>query len=94
MSDLQLPNHRHGISDTAVEAASVQMDLLRAMPAAQRLNKALALSCEMMRLSKAAIRRRHPGFTEDEVRNMFIELNYGKELADQVREWRQTRAAV
>lgn len=34
-----------------------------------------------------AIRRRHPEYTEDEVRLRFIELTYGKALADDVRRW-------
>jgi len=35
----------------------------------------------------AAIRRRHPEFSEEEVRLTFIELTYGKELAENVRHW-------
>jgi hypothetical protein len=32
-----------------------------------------------------AIRRRHPEYSEDEVQLRFIELTYGKALADEVR---------
>jgi hypothetical protein len=32
-----------------------------------------------------AIRRRHPEYSEDDVRLRFTELNYGKALADEVR---------
>ncbi len=38
-----------------------------------------------------AIRRRHPEFNEEEVRMAFIELTYGKSLADDVRRWKQER---
>jgi len=36
-----------------------------------------------------AIRRRHPESSEDDVRLKFIELTYGKHLADEVRGWQQ-----
>lgn len=75
-------------SDTATDAEEVQLELIRQMPPSVRLEKALALSCEVIRMSKAAIRRRHPEFSEDEVGLKFIELNYGDELADSVRAWR------
>lgn len=48
----------------------------------------MALSREVIRLSKAAIRRRHPEYSEEEVGLKFIELNYGADLADSVRAWR------
>ena len=76
-------------TDTSTEAEAVQMELIRQLRPSVRLEKALALSCEVIRLSKAAIRRRHPEFSEDEVGLKFIELNYGMELAESVRAWRQ-----
>ena len=44
--------------------------------------------CEVIRLGKAAIRRRHPEFSEEEIGIKFIELNYGQKLAESVRAWR------
>jgi hypothetical protein len=35
-----------------------------------------------------AIRRRHPDYGEDEVRMRFIELTYGKPLAEEIRRWK------
>ena len=58
------------------------------MEPSERLAKALSLSSEMMRLSKAATRRRYPEFSEDEVRIKFIELHYGSELTRAVQAWR------
>ena len=80
-----LPHH----SDTSAEAEAVQLKLIRQMPPSTRLEKALALSCEVIQLGKAAIRRRHPDFCEEEIRIKFIELNYGQELAEAVRAWRR-----
>ena len=75
-------------SDTSSEAEAVQLELIRRMQPSQRLAKALSLSCEVIRLSKAAIRRRYPEFSVDEVRIKFIEMNYGAELARKVKAWR------
>ena len=36
-----------------------------------------------------AIRRRHPEFDDDQVRIKFIELTYGKDLAEGVQLWRR-----
>jgi len=36
-----------------------------------------------------AIRRRHPEYSEDEGRLTFIELTYGKALANEVRFWQR-----
>ena len=50
-------------------------------------------TCEMSQLVKRmafdAIRRRHPGFNEDEVQLLFIELTYGPALANEVRRWKE-----
>jgi hypothetical protein len=39
-----------------------------------------------------AIRRRHPEFGDGEVRLLFIELTYGKPLADEIRRYCSERA--
>ncbi len=74
-------------SDTSSTAEAVQLELIRRMQPSQRLAQALALSCEMIRLSKTAIRRRCPELSEHEVRIKFIEIHYGAELASSVRAW-------
>ena len=81
-------------NDTSPEAKQVQLELIRRMSPSDRLQKTLDLSCELIRMSKAAIRRRYPEFTEDDVRIKFIELNYGNELAEKVKAWRQGEAVV
>ncbi len=68
-------------SDTSPESEAVQLELVRKMPAAKRVEKAIQLSNELLRLSKAAIRRRHPDFSEEEVGIKFVELHYGVDLA-------------
>jgi hypothetical protein len=39
-----------------------------------------------------AIRRRHPELSRDEVQLRFLELTYGKSLADDVRRWKSERS--
>jgi|GEM_PF-2874171 len=62
-----------------------QMELLRKAPPAQRLEQALALSEKSAELARQALRRIHPEVGEREVRLKFVELHYGREVADQAR---------
>ena len=73
-------------SDTSTDIETVQLELLRAKTPSERGTMALRLSDEVARLSKRAIRRVHPEFSEIEVGQMFVELHYGKELADALRQ--------
>lgn len=75
------------LSDTSPDVASVQLRLLREKTPAERLAMAVQLSDEVARASKRAIQRAHPDFTPAEVGQMFVELHYGKELADGLREY-------
>ncbi len=75
------------VSDTSDEALAVQLECLRRMSPHERLRRACAWSGQIRRMAFDAIRRRHPEYSEDEVRLRFIELTYGKELADEVRNW-------
>ena len=72
-------------TDTSVDAEVVQRELIRKTAPSQRVEKSLRLSSDLIRNAKAAIRRRHPEFTEDEIAVKFIELHYGADLAAAVR---------
>lgn len=76
-------------SDTSDEALAVQVACLRRMSPQERLRRACAWSGQVRRMAFDAIRRRHPEYSDDEVRLRFIELTYGKELADEVRNWQR-----
>ncbi len=78
-------------TDTSPEALAVQLDCLRQMTPHERLERACALSGQVRQTAFAAIRRRHPEFDESEVRLKYIELTYGKSLADDVRAWQESR---
>ena len=75
------------ISDTSDEALAVQLECLRQMTPHERLRRACAWSGQVRRMAFDAIRRRHPEFSEGDVRLRFIELTYGQALADEVRDW-------
>jgi len=78
--------------DTSPDAYAVQLELLRRMSPVQRLKKTFALSRQVKRMSMDAIRRHHPEFDENAVRLRFIELTYGKSLAEDVRRWQAEHA--
>lgn len=74
------------VTDTSDETLAVQLDGLRRMTPHERLRRACAWSGQIRRMAFAAIRRRHPEYSEDDVRLKFIELTYGQAIADGIRE--------
>lgn len=72
-------------TDTSPEAEAIQLDLLRKMTPKQRIQKMCSLSQNVRQMAFEAIRRRHPDYDEQDIRLAFIELHYGKSLADDVR---------
>lgn len=77
------------VSDTSEEALAVQLECLRRMSPQERLRRACSWSGQVRRMAFDAIRRRHPEYSENEVRLKFIELTYGFELANDIRHWQQ-----
>ena len=80
-----------GVSDTDQEVEELQLNLLRAMTPAERLNIALRLSRDIADACKAAIRRAHPEFSEDQLGEKFVELQYGKALSEELQRYRTNR---
>lgn len=73
-------------TDTSDEAAAVQLEGMRRMSPTERANKMCKHSASLRRMGMDAIRRRHPEHDQHEIRLKFIELTYGKELADAVQD--------
>ncbi|MCR9296042.1 MAG: hypothetical protein NXI32_25280 [bacterium] len=73
-------------TDTSEEAERLQLAILRRMSPIERIQKVCRLSSNLRRMARDAVRRRYPDFDELELRLKFIEITYGKELADAVRE--------
>ncbi len=74
-------------SDTSTEAEAVQLQLMRQRTPAERGTMALRLSDEVARASKRAIQRAYPELSAREVGYRFVELHYGKQLADALRQY-------
>ena len=72
-------------TDTHPEVAELQFDMLRKATVAQRMQMMRSLTEMAVRNSKRAISRARPELTERECALFFIELNYGGDLASQVR---------
>lgn len=77
----------NNINDTSPEAEAVLIDLIRKTPPAVRCQQAIRASSRVAAQCKAAIVRNNPEISEREVGLRFIEINYGQELADEVRAW-------
>lgn len=70
------------LRDTRPEAERVLIESLRQRTLAQRLDIACTLSETMIRFSRKAIRESHPGISVEELNLLFIEFNYGQDLAE------------
>lgn len=79
------------LSDTTLDADQTQLRLLRDKSPSERLGLALRLSSEMIRASKRAISRVQPDLTDREIGYRFIELHYGRELAEATRRYEDRR---
>ena len=71
--------------DTSQAAELVLIDLVRNQSSTERLQLAFSATRRVAEQCKRAIKRENPGLSEDEISLRFIELNYGKKLADEVR---------
>ena len=72
-------------SDTCAEADSVLTNLIQKQEPSERLAAAVSASNRVAQQCKDAIIRANPGISLQEVNLRFIELNYGQELANNVR---------
>ena len=71
--------------DTSPEVERVQIELLRKAGKTRRLQLGLELSGDALKMAQRAIRRSHPDLSELDAKLLFVEVTYGKDLADRVR---------
>jgi hypothetical protein len=76
---------RRGLSDTDPETERVHIELLRKASPSRRLRLALSLSRTVMGLSRDGLARRHPEASAEELGLRFVALQYGSQLAEEVR---------
>ena len=70
--------------DTHPDIERVQIELIRKASPAKIFGLIFSLSQSMIRTSKKSIRELHPDASEEELKILFVELFYGKELAQRV----------
>jgi hypothetical protein len=73
------------MTDTSTESLQTQLNGFLRMSPLERVSRMCLWSQQIKNMSLNAIRRRHPEFSDDEIRLRFIELTYGTELARDVR---------
>ena len=64
------------VSDTTPQAAAIQLDLYRKAGPSRRAQIAVELSDAVRATTLAGIRRRHPDYTEEEVKADFLRIVY------------------
>lgn len=79
----------NGLSDTDPESARVQIDLLRAAGPSRRASLALGLTRTVIALSRRALRAAHPELPEPEIEVLWVELHYGRDIAEGLRRYRR-----
>lgn len=75
------------LSDTSPEAEKVQLDLLRKMTVAQRLGLMRSLTRTLVHLSRDGLARANPGLDDRQLDLLWVEQQYGRDLADRLREY-------
>lgn len=70
------------LTDTDPEAEAVQQELLRKMTISEKFALVQSLTAMTLALCKQGIRERHPEYSEIDVDVHFVEMNYGRELAE------------
>ncbi len=70
--------------DTSPEMERVQIELIRKASSAKLFGLVRSMSQTMMQASRENIRRLHPDANKEELTLIFVELYYGKELANLV----------
>lgn len=79
------------MNDTHPEAERVQIQLLRKLGPEHRVAMACALTDQTMSMSKAAIVRMHPTLSAADRELMFIDLHYGRHVADWIKSLHHNR---
>lgn len=72
-------------STNGAAADRVQIELLRAAGTAGRFTRFCSFTSSLIEMSREAIRRRQPELSERGVMLRFVEIHYGRALADRVR---------
>jgi hypothetical protein len=72
-------------ADTTPEAGRVQVELLRAASPARRAHQAFSLSADVINAARRALVRARPQASAIDLDLQFVEVHYGRELAERLR---------
>jgi hypothetical protein len=75
------------LNDTSPAVEEMQIQMLRKATIAQRFSRESSLSSTVIHLSRRAIGRNHPSYSDREIKLEFIALHYGKDLSEKVKEF-------
>lgn len=73
------------LSDTSPEMEKVWIQMWRDKTPEFRLQRTFALSDQVITRSRAAIRRLHPEWTDLQCQLFWVEVHYGRDLAQRLR---------
>ena len=79
------------LSDTSPEAETVQIEILRRMSVAQRLGRMREWTQVLVHLSRQGLARANPGLGDRELDLLWVERQYGRDLALRLREYLERR---
>lgn len=78
-------------SDTRPEAERVLIELLRNVTKERRLELGLSLCQAAAEIAQAGILQAHPSASEEDRKLIFVEITYGKDMAERVRAYSAQR---
>ena len=78
--------------DTDPKAEAVLTSLLRSLPFTKKFAQVRSLTETTISLSRRAIQRNHEEIDENRLNRMFVELYYGKDLADRFQDYIEKKA--
>lgn len=73
--------------DTNIKAEKILISLLKKESRTEKFSKVCSLSETAINLSKRAIKRANKDLNENQINLLFIEYNYGKDLAKKVKKY-------
>lgn len=73
--------------DTNEKTEKVLISIIRKESHSKKLSQVFSLSQMAIQLSKRAIRRANPNLDDNEINLLFIELHYGRDLANKVKQY-------
>jgi len=79
------------LSDTDPNAEKVQLDLIRRMSVGERIARMRHWTRMVVHLSRQGLAKANPGLDRREIDLLWVENQYGRELAGKLREYLEKR---